>query len=465
MHGILGGGLSGLAAAYYLLKTSQPVKLFEASQRLGGWIRSSRTESGHIFEHGPRTIRPKGEQGENTLQLISELGLSQRVVPIPFNHPAAQNRMIYVNKHLYTLPSSFLSLVLVKPPFTKPLISALLHDLRAPKKAGSDESIYDFVQRRLGQELADYAISPMICGICAGDAKQISVKFLMKSLYEAEQEHGSIIGGMLKNMWMNRGSKKKAKNKNELCERAKKEKWSVYSLQGGLELLPQTLEEQIRSLNGSIMLNAPCENITFVDSKTVSVKSRGRDFIVQKLISSIPAPKLAPLLQKQHPELSKELAAIPFVTVGVVNLQYPGKLVKKDAFGFLVPPSQNIPILGVIFDSCCFPSADNTLLTVMMGGHWFEKQFGRNPSRADLLNIATSQVKSILGISDKPQNSCVSILKDCIPQYVLGHHDRVKRIRDYISAKKLPLAVIGASYDGVGVNDVILSARRAAENV
>lgn len=106
---------------------------------------------------------------------------------IPSSHPTAKNRMIFVNGKLHTLPSSPSQLFIRQPPFSKPLAAALLHDLKAKKKTLDDESIYSFVERRLGRELADYAISPMICGICAGDAKQISVKFLMKSLFEWEQ--------------------------------------------------------------------------------------------------------------------------------------------------------------------------------------------------------------------------------------------------------------------------------------
>lgn len=106
---------------------------------------------------------------------------------IPSSHPTAKNRMIFVNGKLHTLPSSLPQLFSTQPPFSKPLAAALLHDISAQKKTLDDESIYSFVERRLGRELAEYAISPMICGICAGDAKQISVKFLMKSLFEWEQ--------------------------------------------------------------------------------------------------------------------------------------------------------------------------------------------------------------------------------------------------------------------------------------
>ncbi|PSN29274.1 Protoporphyrinogen oxidase [Blattella germanica] len=464
MHIVLGGGIGGLSAAYYLLNSGlKNVTVIEASSRIGGWIKSTKSSKGFVFEHGPRTIRPRGVAGENTLQLVEQLGLTNKVMPIPFNHPAAKNRLIYVNKTLHALPSDIFSFLTPQPPFTKPLISALLQDLQTPKKEGKDESIYDFAERRLGKEIAEYAVSPLICGICAGDAKEISVKFLMKSLFEAEQEHGSIVKGMLMNMFKSK-SKNTLEIKNELSERSKKEKWSVWSLDGGLELLPETLKVNIEKEGGDILLNSPCEEMIFKSGK-VMIKLQDDSFVSDHVFSSLPAAKLAELVSKQHPQLSKDLSAIPTVNVGVVNLQYKGNILKENAFGFLVPTSQKIPILGVVFDSCCFPNGDNTILTVMMGGRWFEQLFGSNPPPERLLSTAVQHVRSILNIPGAPENHYVSVLNNCIPQYVIGHHERVERIKAYICRHNLPLSIVGASYDGVSVNDVILSARTAVESL
>jgi len=176
--------------------------------------------------------------------------------------------------------------------------------------------------------------------------------------------------------------------------------------------------------------------------------------------------RLATIVRNQHPELSKELSAIPSVTVAVVNLAFKGdNLLKHDAFGFLVPPLEDKPILGVIFDSCSFPQDGHTVLTIMMGGKWFSSRFGDSPTENSLLEIASNEVKKTLGISEKPFCHRVSVLRDCIPQYIVGHHDRVMRIRDYIKKNKLPLSLVGASYDGVGVNDVIMSAKEGVQNL
>lgn len=101
----------------------------------------------------------------------------------------------------------------------------------------------------------------------------------------------------------------------------------------------------------------------------------------------------------------------------------------------------------------------------MMGGAWFEKYFGKDPSDENLLNIAIKQVKEILNIKKEPIAFNVAILKDCIPQHVVGHAQRLNHIRDYISSRRIPLALCGSSYQGVGINDVILSAKEAVSEI
>lgn len=462
---ILGGGLSGLSAAFYLLKRlpKQPIFLIESSNRLGGWIKSDPVQDNIILEQAARTLRPRGELGENTLALIEELGLSNAVIPISMSSPPAKNRMIYVKGNLISLPSSISDLFVVKPPLTKPLINHLLNDIKIPAKFVKDESIYDFVQRRFGTEIADYFISPMICGICAGNAKEISVNFLFKTLFDYEQNHGGVIKGFIKSIFA-----KKEKNTitSDLATKAKQEMWSIYSLSGGLETLTKSLSDHISAKNVNTMLNSTCQELKLYSKGVDVILNDGNHINTPHVISALPSYSLAKLVKNQHPELASLLNEIKFVTVCVVNLVYNKKWIKKDGFGFLVPPIENLPILGVIYDSCCFPYGnDKTVLTVMMGGHWFNKYFGKSATEEELLAVATEQLKNIMGIDEEPTLSKVNILKNCIPQYVVGHNETVAKINDYISSKFLPISLCGSSYEGVGVNDVILSAKKAVDHV
>ncbi|XP_067617661.1 protoporphyrinogen oxidase [Eurosta solidaginis] len=472
MATVLGAGISGLSAAYYLLQRfGYPATIFEASNRIGGWIRTERhKDKGFMFEVGPRTIRPKGIPGANTLKLIEDLQLP--VDPVKSWQPAAKNRMIYAKGQLCMLPNSLGGIFKTLPPFSTSLLNQIRKDLSAgPKKLKfADESIYDFVERRFGTELATYAISPLICGICAGDAKEISVRFLMNDLFEKEQRWGGIIKGIIYDKIF--GKKEKtpvegifAEAMPRLYEKAREEKWSMYRVPDGLETLPRTLGNYLREKEVDIQLTAECREIIFTrDGAKMNVK--GRVINPKHIISSIPTHKLASCVKNQHPSLAALLMSIPYVDVAVVNLQYSTEdLLKFNAFGFLVPPIERLPILGVIFDSCCFDMEGNTVLTVMMGGRWFEENFGKEPTPKKLLDTALEHLDLVMGIKDEPAFSRVHVLKKCIPQYTVGHKQRVADIRRYIKQYDLPLTLCGAAYDGVGINDVILSARMQVQTL
>ncbi|XP_050303353.1 protoporphyrinogen oxidase [Anthonomus grandis grandis] len=462
---ILGGGLSGLSAAYYLGKHARGENsiLLESSSRLGGWIKSNQVEKNVIFEQGPRTIRPRGAPGINTLNLLEELSLQPDVLPIHQTHIAAKNRLIYANGDLHLLPNSLLGMFTTEKPFSKPLIMQILRDLSAKPKITPDESAYEFTKRRFGPEVADYLIDTILCGICAGSSKEISVNFIMKKLFNFEQQHGGVIKGVVKNLF---NQQDPLPPRGLLASKAQKENWSVYTFKNGMETLPIALESFIRRLGETnIKLNAKCKELRFTSSGAEVYLENGDKFEGCHVISSLSANSLAPLIQNEHSELSSKLYKIKTVSVGVVNLMYEGNFIKKPGFGFLVPPKEKLPILGVIYDSCTRNQTDKTVLTVMMGGYWFKELFGDNPAKETLLQVATDNIKSILEIPDKPLLNNVNILKDCIPQYVVGHERNLEDIYSYIKDKNLPLYLCGASYNGVGVNDAILLAKVAVENI
>lgn len=472
---ILGGGIGGLSAAYYLLKkrhsAAKPI-LFEAGNRLGGWIQTNYPlgEKTIRFESGPRTLRPNGDKGLNTLELCDDIGLTNKILPIKSGHPAAQNRLLAINNELYPLPTSIWKLFKTIPPFSKPLIASLIHDYKNPymEKPISDDSTYNFIERRFGTEVAEYLVSSMICGICAGDAKKISVKFIMKDLFEAEQTYGTVIKGLMQKVLQEyrsrRGTIQTPDQHCDLVRKSLAEKWRIYSMNDGLETLPKHLADYLRSHDVQFNMNSKCENIEFT-SNGVSISANGKSYESDCLISSLPAFEIGKLLKNQHPKLANDLMEIPYVDVVVINLHFDrDDLLKSPAFGFLVPPSQNVPILGVIYDSCCFDMAKNTVLTVMMGGQFFEERLGTFDENV-LYEKAIQQIKKILKIEQKPSTVKVNILRQCIPQYIVGHCERVERIMEYINENEMPLRLCGAAYNGVGVNDVIYSAKEAVGSI
>ncbi|XP_021481437.2 protoporphyrinogen oxidase isoform X2 [Oncorhynchus mykiss] len=412
---VLGGGIGGLSACFHLSKSHQVSKivLLEGDGRFGGWLSSTRREDGAVFEHGPRGIRPAGAVGRNTLNM------------------------------------------------------SVLKEILISRGKEEDESVHSFVSRRLGTELADIAIDSLCRGVFAGDCRKLSVRSCLPPLYNAEKARGSIILGML----LGPGPGPDVPP-STLTKRAAQENWAQWSLKRGLQNLPEALEERMRN-GGRVEVHK--------DTPVMGLSTNGTGWEIQledgtikadHIIAALPAKALASALLTAAQPLSQQLREIATVTVAVVNLEYEGSVLPVTGFGHLVPSSEDRGLLGVVYDSVPFPQHNRTgepttRLTVMLGGAWFQEVFG-NPEEVTeqlLLDRATQAVTSHLGVTTPPIWSIVALLKDCIPQYYLGHWKRLENMRQYIRDHNLPLSLAGSSYDGVSVNDVIFSGRTAAEGL
>lgn len=359
---VLGGGIGGLSAAYYLSKHAKNgIKLIEASDRVGGWIKTTKTQDGTIFEVGPRTLRVGDLASFNTLRLASDLKLESSVRPVLKSSEAARTRMIYAQNRFCVLPNKFIDFFKVIPPFKLPLFFAVFaKDYFTPKKEAIDDSMYDFAARRLGKDIADYLVSSMMCGIVAGDAKEISVKMLFDGMFKLEQEYGSIAWGLIIKTLLKKKKETTVSDiksySSELLFQSQEERWSLWSLEGGLETLPKALNTYLKSeTETEICLNTECKKIEFNKDYVVLTLSDGKTHTAQTLYSSLPSRTLAQLLPNEHSFLKEELSAIPYVTVGVVNLAFDGNILPAEAFGYLIPPIEKEAVLGVIFDTCSFP--------------------------------------------------------------------------------------------------------------
>uniref|UniRef100_A0A9J8D8B9 Protoporphyrinogen oxidase n=1 Tax=Cyprinus carpio carpio TaxID=630221 RepID=A0A9J8D8B9_CYPCA len=462
---VLGGGIGGLSACHHLSKSPNVSKivLLERSGRCGGWLSSIRRDDGAVFEQGPRGVRPAGAVGRNTLNMISELGLESEILPVTKDHVASKNRFLYVKGQLHKMPSGPGGVVRTIPPFSRPIIQSVLKEILIRKGTKEDESVHAFVSRRLGSELANIAIDSLCRGVFAGDSRQLSVRSCFPPLYEAERSRGSIVLGML----MGGGPKVVP---SDLAKRASKESWTQWSLKRGMQAFPEALEDTLKR-------RERVELHHHAKVKSLNMNSEGWEKVDFTVILCFFffvffLPELASVLPPAAQPLLEELRAIALVTVAVVNLEYEGFILPVTGFGHLVPSSEDPGLLGVVYDSVPFPQHNRsggltTRLTVMMGGAWFEQTFGHPDSvtKQTLLDRATQAVTSHLGVNSQPVWSYVGLLKNCIPQYHLGHWKRLEKMRQYISNHNLPLTLAGASYDGVSVNDVIFSGRTAAEGL
>nr|KAF6268517.1 protoporphyrinogen oxidase [Pipistrellus kuhlii] len=250
---VLGGGISGLAASYHLSRapTAPKVVLVEGGERLGGWIRSVRGPGGAVFELGPRGIRPAGARGARTLLLVSELGLASEVLPVRGDHPAARNRFLYAGGALHALPAGLRGLLRPSPPFSKPLLWAGLRDLTAPQSRDPDETVHSFAERRLGPEVAALAADSLCRGVFAGSSQELSVRSCFPSLFQAEQAHRSVLLGLLL------GTGQSSQPDSALIRQARAERWSQWSLRGGLEMLPQALTTHLTERGVTVLRGHP----------------------------------------------------------------------------------------------------------------------------------------------------------------------------------------------------------------
>lgn len=420
---VLGGGIAGLSSAFYLATRNNipKIRLYEVSSRISGWINSD-NHNGYCFESSARTLRPKGLTGNTTLELVQLLGLENKIVPITSDRVAGKFRLTWSKNKLNVVT---------------PEIDNDLKKLFSAE--GSDnESIYDFTVKRFNKELADYVISPMVSGICAGDAREISASFLVK------------------------GQESTPFEQNELYKKARNERWTFYSFEGGIETLPKAILSSLTKNDGvSLNMDSNCKKIHFEEDGTVKVTVNSDVHTTSHVISALPSYRLAPLLEHQHPELANDLKQLKHADVAMVNLHFEAEdLLKEKGFGVFVPSIENSQVLGITFDSW-FINMKGTSLTVMIGGN----QLTQDQDEKKLLEIALKSVKEILNISEKPDNFKVNVMRKSFPQYTVGHYQRLDRIKNYIKAHNLPLSLCGQSYDGIGINEVILSSKLAAQSV
>ena len=410
--------------------------------------------------------------------------------------PAAQNRFIYYPDHLVRMPGPGMSLFgNLKNVLTEPLFDGCLNGLLFELVNGKrephvqDESVGSFVSRRFGSALADNIVSAIYHGIYAGDIYKLSARSLLPSLWLHEELSGSVIYGMSKAWQRNTQPMSKSDAQEASIQKSPRrtmskavvaaQKSSVFTFKGGIGDLANRLEEKLRgNLNVQIQEKTLVEEIEMKGrERNAKIECTTQDLTKSKkskalwdfshVISTIPGNQLASIVSDRTPLLS--LVQTKAVTVMVVNLFYsnPSVLPTK-GFGYLLPRSlpfdQNPErALGVVFDSDASIGQDaitGTKLTVMLGGHWWD-DFDTYPDEDEGAHMAKTILQRHLQITETPVAVRVSLQKDCIPQYEVGHDQRMEQASRDLEVFEGRLRVAGNSYTGVGLNDCV----RAASDV
>ncbi|KAG5455903.1 MAG: hypothetical protein BJ554DRAFT_4515, partial [Olpidium bornovanus] len=502
---VLGSGIAGLSTAWQLARLVSPARVkitvLEAADRSGGWIRSERIGGdAALFESGPRTLRPSGVAGWVTLeavssrcranrgyrQAVSALGLTPEITWASKSSAPARNRFLYHRNCLRALPSSLRSLASTRDPFVWRLLAAAAREPFARRRdagcadAGmdDDESVDAFVRRRFGAQVADNLVSAVVHGIYAGDSRNLSVRSVFPSLWSAERRRGSVVLGLFgpedaETAERERRARQSVEDRDpDLARNASNS--SMYAFANGLQVFSDRMVEDMKRMGVEVLLNTPCTDLELGGDDTIRVSTANTavpELIADRVVSALPAWTLHDVLRCcPLPELERQM--FPTVDVAVANFAFrgePGRVLPVAGFGYLVPRPDMAQHdeLGVIFDSCAMPAQDlsraMTRLTVMMGGHAFESKFaGVDDER--ILERARKVVAVRLGIRERPAESRVRVLRRCIPQPAVGCRSRTHDLHLALVRRfRGKLSVVGASYNGVAVNDLVRAGRDLAE--
>lgn len=427
--GILGAGITGLSIAYVLDKQGFDVSVYEKEDCVGGVIQSHRS-GGWLMERGPNTLMVRCKEVWN---LLKELNLDEEILEAD---EKSVRRYILKDGQLMPLPSSLVEFLKTGLLSGRAKFRLLKEPFIASAKE-SEESIADFITRRLGKEVLDYAVNPFVAGIFAGDPEKLSLKHTFSKLHELEQEYGSLLKGMLR------------QKKNNSSRKA------LISFKNGLQTLPIAIGNQLKD---SIKLNHKVERIRFLDKEWHLNFKNGTVVRHNAIVATIPVHALTSLMTESDArEMVSNLGNIFYAPMSVIHLGFRKDQVEHslDGFGMLIPEAEQGKLLGTLFSSTLFPERapdGHALLTSFIGG-------ARNPEMAqlpkkELFEIARSELGRLLGITGQPGFASHTCWEKAIPQYEIGYDQHLQKMEEL--ENRFPgLYLAGSFRGGVSVPDCI----------
>jgi oxygen-dependent protoporphyrinogen oxidase len=458
---IIGGGISGLAAAYRVreLNPSAEITLFEAADRLGGSLQTIR-QDGFLIEQGADSFIT------NTLwasDLCRRIGLADQLIPTNSN---ARGAMVVAHGKLERVPEGFLLMApqklgsILRTPILSLSGKARLageYFIKAREaSAGDDESVASFVRRRLGREAFERLVQPLVGGIYTADPEKLSLAATLPRFLEMERQHGGLIRGVR----AQKQNTRDADGANESGARYSMFMTPKHGLSSFVDAIAARLPKE------SVQLNCKTERIEKAASQWCVVSgNKSENF--DGLILATSAAVTAKLLNGVDPSLADELAGIEYAGSAVVTLGYDRKQIGHalDSFGFVVPAIERRRILSASFSSVKFPGrAPNgkELIRVFLGGALQSEMLDLSDDQ--LCQNAEEELRDLLQITGSPCLSLVFRWPASMPQYHLGHLDRVARINDRV-AQLIGLALAGNAYGGVGIPQCVRSGEEAGARV
>jgi oxygen-dependent protoporphyrinogen oxidase len=462
---IVGAGIAGLSTAYYLNKLSrqegQPLEIaiLEKEGRLGGSILTEQAD-GFLMEGGPDCFLSEKPWA---LKLCGELGLEEEVIG---TNQQFRRTFILWEGRLHEIPEGFM---LLAPTSLWPFIKSSLFtlsgklrmglDLILPRKRSTDEeSLAAFVRRRLGREALERIAEPLVAGIHAGDPATMSLQSTFPRFIDLEQGHRSLIWGMYK--------------RKKQFAHLRPSYTMFITLRQGMEEMIFALEKAIPS--NCISLGQEVRGLEKIQGKSASgplyrlhIKGREKALEADAVVLAPPAFVAAELLEGIAGDIARQLRAIPYVSTATINLAYGRPQIDHplDGYGFVVPRLEGRRIMAATFSSVKFPERapqKEVLLRCFVGGAKNEDIVSWGDD--ELLTTVRGDIEEILGITGAPTLVRIFRWNKAMPQYTLGHEERLSRIEQGL-ARHPGLFLAGSAYHGVGISDCVRDAELTSQKV
>jgi oxygen-dependent protoporphyrinogen oxidase len=447
---IVGGGISGLALAYRLEQSlpGADVRVLEANSRVGGTIHTLSRE-GFRVEAGPNGFL---DNNPSTHQLAQELGLGENLVRA--SESAGHNRFLFHRGKLHKLPTSMWSFLGSGLLSWRAKVLLMAERWRRSPRPAVDESIHDFARRRAGPEIARTLADAFVSGIFAGDVQQLSLRAAFPRLDALEREHGSVMRGLADQ-----------RRRQRQTAPGKPAKTAMWSFRDGMQQLVDGLTPRLKNRP---LLGVDVRRI--LRGERWTVEADGRDsWSADAVVLACPGYRQSAILADLDPELAGLIQAIPYNRIAVVALGYRhGEIsMSLDGFGYLTCGREGRDILGVQWCSSIYPDRappGTVMLRAMCGGWHRPEMVDRGDD--DLLAAVRAELKRTMNVDAAPVFHHVVRWDRAIPQYHLGHLQRVSAIEDRL-ARHPGLYLAGNCYKGVSLNDCVeqagLLARRIAD--
>ncbi|ORT54550.1 protoporphyrinogen oxidase [Streptomyces sp. CB03238] len=451
---VIGGGIAGLAAAHRLITAGRRVTLLEATTRLGGKLHAGEI-AGAPVDLGAESMLARRPEA---IGLARAVGLGDRLQP-----PATTSAAVWTRDALRPMPKGHVMGVpgdaaAVAGLLTAEGLARIEHErdlpLADPAALGDDIAVGRYVADRLGREVVDRLVEPLLGGVYAGDAYAISMRAAVPRLFEAARAHGTLTEAV-----------------RSLQQGAQQQTGPAFmGIAGGIGTLPGAVADAITAQGGEVLTDTPVHALTRAARGGWDIRTGDRVLHADAVIVATPAWSASELLAAESSAAATELAAVEYASMALVTLAFRRadlEGVLPAGSGFLVPPVDGRTIKASTFSSQKWRwtdegSGDLVVLRTSIGRYGEEEHLHRED--ADLVSVSLKDLADATGLAARPVATEVTRWTGGLPQYPVGHLARVARIRDAVA--KLPaLRVCGAVYDGVGIPATIASAWRAADEI